>query len=119
MTLNDIPKLFGAGEESGDAPATDRMTRFSHNLPSRETVEYLLATSAHGALRAYGPAQVISIGSRSRVCKGSRGQRRVELDLTSGALKKTHDSFFHRNPKPTVPQETDHERQDCDILDSR
>ena len=48
MTLDDIPKLFGAGEESGDAPASERMTRFSHNVASRETVEYFLAAPAHG-----------------------------------------------------------------------
>jgi hypothetical protein len=71
MTLDDIPKLNRVGKESGDAPASERMTRFSHNVPSPETVGDLSATLAHGALRAYGPAQVISIGSRSRVCEGS------------------------------------------------
>jgi len=32
MTLDDIPKLNRVGKESGDAPASERMTRFS-NLP--------------------------------------------------------------------------------------
>lgn len=106
MTLDDISKLFGAGGERGSVPrhrANDTIfPQFA--FPPRT----FSAPPAHGHCRAfYGPAQVISIGSRSRICQGSRDQRRVKLDLISGVFEKTNDSFFHRSPKLTVPQETE------------
>jgi len=39
MTLDDIPKLFGAGEENGSVLRHRANDTISHNVPSPETVE--------------------------------------------------------------------------------